>query len=69
MLFGVKKQYQRIGVPLVAINHLRKAMAGYPDWQYIEFGWNLEDNDAINKLEMEGGAEINKRYRIFRKTL
>jgi len=38
-------------------------------YDYLEFGWNLEDNDSMNKLELEGGARIYKRYRVFGKDL
>lgn len=67
-LFGVKKEYQRLGLPLVAFDHLYRVLAGNMDYDYLEFGWNLEDNDAINKLELEGGARIHKKYRIYRKS-
>ncbi len=69
MLFGVKKRYQKLGIPLVAANHLTKALKDHPHWEYLEFGWTLEDNDAINRFLLEGGAKINKQYRVFRKNL
>ncbi|MBM3300181.1 MAG: acyl-CoA N-acyltransferase [Deltaproteobacteria bacterium] len=67
-LLGVKKRYQKLGLPLVAFDHLFKLLKGNHNYDYIEFGWNLEDNDAINKFESEMGAKICKRYRIFRKS-
>jgi hypothetical protein len=38
-------------------------------YHYLELGWTLEDNDAINFLAEEAGAGIYKKYRIFRKSL
>jgi len=69
VMFGVKKPFQKRGVPLVAANHLTRFLRGQKDADYLELGWNLEDNDAINKLEVEGGARINKKYRIYEKLL
>lgn len=67
VIFGVKKQYQKLGLPLVAFDHLEKVLRNDMRYQYLELGWNLEDNDAINKFELEGGAKILKKYRIYRK--
>jgi GNAT superfamily N-acetyltransferase len=69
VIFGVKKPYQKRGVPLVAANHLTRFLRGKKGADYLELGWNLEDNDGINKLEIEGGARINKKYRIYEKSL
>jgi len=69
VLFGIKKQYQKLGIPLVAFDLLDKLFRGDMKYDYLEFGWNLEDNDSMNKLELEGGARIYKRYRVFGKDL
>jgi hypothetical protein len=37
-------------------------------YHYLELGWNLEDNEAINVLEKEGGARPFKKYRVYRKS-
>ncbi len=66
-IFGVKKRYQKLGLPLVAFDHLRRVLKGNRSYDYLEFGWNLEDNDAINKFEEAVGARVYKRYRIFAK--
>ncbi len=66
-MFGVKKEYRKLGLPLVAFDHVYSLANGRYD--YVEFGWNLEDNMAINKFELDMGARITKRYRIYRKTL
>lgn len=67
VIFGIKKPYQKLGLPLVAFDHLEKVLRNDMNYHYLELGWNLEDNDAINKLELEGGANIHKRYRIYQK--
>jgi hypothetical protein len=69
VLFGVKKRYQKLGLPVVAFDHLNKVLRGRTDYEYLEFGWNLEDNDAINKFEIEAGAKIRNRYRIYRRAV
>jgi hypothetical protein len=69
LLFGVKEEYRQMGLPLVAFAHLHEAFAKKPQYRYVEFGWNLEDNEAINNAYREGGLEQHKRYRIFRKEL
>jgi len=69
VLFGVKKPYQRLGLPVVAFDHLNKLLREKTDYEYLEFGWNLEDNDAINKFEIEAGAKIHNRYRIYRRSI
>jgi hypothetical protein len=68
LTMGFKKSYQRLGLPLVAFDHLNR-VAREKGYQYIELGWNLEDNDDINSFEIQLGGRINKKYRIFRKSL
>jgi hypothetical protein len=46
-----------------------KVLHAKKDFRYLELGWNLEDNDAINLLYEEGGGRPYKRYRIYRKGL
>jgi hypothetical protein len=69
MLFGVKREYRQAGLPFFALSHLRGVLARKPQYRWIEMGWNLEDNPAINLLYEEGGLLPQKRYRIFRKDL
>jgi hypothetical protein len=38
-------------------------------FQYLEMGWTLEDNVAINSLAEEAGAKPYKKYRIYGKAL
>ena len=69
VLLGIKKQYQKLGLPFVAVDYLNNLLRGNMKYEYLEFGWNLEDNVSVNKLELESGARIYKRYRIFGKSL
>ena len=69
LIFGVKEEYRQMGVPFVAFNYLMEMAKKKENYQYIELGWNLEDNEAINRLYDEGGARPHKRHRIYRKDL
>jgi hypothetical protein len=68
LAMGFKKSHQGLGLPLLAFNHLIKVWENKV-FDYVEIGWNLEDNYDIIKIELEFGARIYKRYRIFRKDL
>jgi hypothetical protein len=68
LLFGVKEEYRQVGLPFVALTHALDLARSSDRYHYIELGWNLEDNEAINRLEEEGGARPYKRYRIYRKS-
>lgn len=68
LLFGIKQKYRQLGLPFVALDHLFQAVMKSQRYFYLELGWNLEDNDAINMLEKEGGAKPFKHYRIYRKS-
>jgi hypothetical protein len=69
LMFGVKEQYRQMGVPLVAFDHIMRVFSKHEKYQLLEAGWTLEDNDAINRLFVEGGVSPYKRYRIYRKNL
>jgi hypothetical protein len=69
LMFGVKEQYRQMGVPLVAFDHIMRVFSNHEKYQLLEAGWTLEDNDAINRLFVEGGVSPYKRYRIYRKNL
>jgi len=68
LLFGVKEEYRQLGLPFVGLTHALQVARGSDRYDYLELGWNLEDNEAINKLEEEGGARPHKRYRVYRKS-
>ncbi len=72
LIFGIRKKYRQMGLPLLAFDYLFRTIIEnpkYKGYQYIELGWNLEDNDLINQWYMDGGAKVNKRFRIYRKEL
>lgn len=72
LIFGIKKKYQQLGLPLVAFDYLFRMLAENPKYkryQYIELGWNLEDNDLINQWYLDGGVKVHNRYRVYRKNL
>lgn len=66
MLFGVRKSYQKLGLPLVAFDYMNRTGRS-KNYRYLELGWNLEDNGAINQFDREVGGKVLKRYRIYRK--
>lgn len=68
LLFGIKRQYRQLGIPFVALDYLFNVVLKSQRYFYLELGWNLEDNDAINMLEKEGGARPFKKYRVYRKS-
>lgn len=70
MIFGIKKQYQQMGLPLVAFDYLYRGLLedkALKKYRTLELGWNLEDNDLINKWYDDGGAQVVKKYRIYSK--
>jgi hypothetical protein len=72
LIFGIRKKYRQMGLPLLAFDYLFRTIIEnpkYKGYQYLELGWNLEDNDLINQWYMDGGAKVNKRFRIYRKEL
>jgi hypothetical protein len=68
LLFGIKEGYRQLGLPFVGLKHIMASVRKSDKYDFLELGWNLEDNEAINQLEVEGGARPYKRYRIYRKT-
>lgn len=69
LLFGIKKKYRQMGLPLVAFKHLMDICENDPKYQYAELGWSLEDNTAMNRLYEDGGLKKDKLYRVYRKDL
>lgn len=67
-VLGVKREFRNLGIPLLAFDHFYRLGKGNPKYADVELGWNLEDNDAINKMELQLGAHVYKKYRIFRKS-
>jgi hypothetical protein len=69
VLFGIKEKYRQLGLPMLAFHHIFKIVREKKKFQYLEMGWTLEDNEAINSLAEEAGAKPYKKYRIYGKAL
>jgi hypothetical protein len=69
LMFGVKEKYRQLGVPMLAFHHIYEVVRKKRKYQYLEMGWTLEENEAVNTLAVEASARPYKRYRIFRKSL
>lgn len=69
ILFGIKHEYQKLGLPLVLFDHLNHVLREKKTYTHMELGWTLEDNDEINRYNKDIGGREYKRYRIFRKDL
>ncbi len=67
LLFGLKSRYRERGLPFFALDHLYTILYARKKYKYLELGWNLEDNEAINEVERDAGARFFKRYRVYRK--
>lgn len=67
-MFGVKPQYQRMGVAAAILLAHMEATFGtpYPD---VDLGWVLETNAAIDTLAKSFNAPIYKRYRFYQMPL
>ena len=64
LIGGVKKEYRNTGIIAVLYYETEKNVVklGY---KWCELGWNLEDNDLINRFDMAIGGKIYKKYRIY----
>jgi len=64
LIGGVMKEYRDTGIIAVLYYETEKAnlRLGY---EWCELGWNLEDNDLINKFDMAIGGKIYKKYRLY----
>lgn len=69
LMGGIKKKVRNLGLPVIIFDYLDHLLRRDDRIDYVEMGWNLEDNDAINKFELAMGAHLRSRYRIFRKNL
>jgi len=69
LMFGIKEKYRQLGLPMLAFQHIYEVAREKKQYQDLEMGWTLEDNDSINFLTEETGAKRYKTYRIFRKPL
>jgi hypothetical protein len=69
LIIGFKPEHLRKGLPLLAFDRLNQILRHSPRYDYLELGWNLEDNRDINHFDSEMGARQHKRIRIYRKSL
>ena len=69
LMFGIKEKYRQLGIPMLAFHHIYEIAREQKQYQSLEMGWTLEDNESINALVEEAGAKRYKKYRIFRKSL
>jgi hypothetical protein len=69
LIFGIKEKYRQMGIPILAFHHIYEVVRKQKKYRYLELGWTLEDNEAINTLAEESGAKAYKKYRIFKKSL
>ncbi|MBK8295567.1 MAG: hypothetical protein IPK93_12780 [Solirubrobacterales bacterium] len=68
LALGVKKAYQHTGV--AAALYVRHIQTTRPDGVMSgEAGWILETNEAMNRALEGMGGVVNKKYRIYEKTL
>ncbi|EMS81599.1 hypothetical protein [Desulfotignum phosphitoxidans] len=68
-MLGIKEKYRQLGLPMLAFHHIYEVVRNKAKYRYMEIGWTLEDNDAVNSLIEEAGAKMHKKYRIFSKSL
>ena len=68
LIGGVMKEYRETGIIAVLYYETEKAnlKLGY---EWCELGWNLEDNDLINRFDEAIGGKLYKKYRIYEKEI
>ncbi len=69
LLFGIKKEYRLMGLPLLVLDFMLNKLKTNPEIQSVEGSWSLEENVAINDLIEDFGGILTKRYRIYRQEL
>lgn len=69
LMFGIKEKYRQLGLPMLAFRHIYEVARQQKHYHKLEMGWTLEDNESVNALTLETGAQIYKRYRLFRKSV
>ncbi len=60
---GCLPEFRKTG--LIAEMFYESARRADGRYEWCELGWNLEDNDLINKFDEEIGGEIYKKYRLY----
>ena len=69
LMFGIKEKYRQLGLPMLAFHHIYEVVREKQKYHYMELGWTLEDNESINSLIEEAGANKYNKYRVFKKNL
>lgn len=68
LIGGVKKEFRNTGI-IAVLYYYTELAASKKGYKWCELGWNLEDNDLINRFDEAIGGKIYKRYRIFEKDI
>lgn len=68
-ILGIKSKYRLLGAPLVGFYHLMMVLDRKKQYEYVELGWQLEDNTAINSLIEDLGGKVSRRFRVYGKTV
>ncbi|MBN2244824.1 MAG: hypothetical protein JW755_03160 [Candidatus Aminicenantes bacterium] len=67
-VFGILKEYRLTGLSYLLCDELTRS-AFNKGYEWGETSWQLEDNEAVNRLVMSLGAKLYKKYRIFEKRI
>jgi hypothetical protein len=63
LIGGCLPEYRRTG--LIAEIFYETVCRARSRYEWCELGWNLEDNDLINRFDVEIGGQIYKKYRLY----
>jgi hypothetical protein len=63
LIGGCLPEFRKTG--LIAELFYESARRASDRYEWCELGWNLEDNDLINRFDVEIGGEIYKKYRLY----
>jgi GNAT superfamily N-acetyltransferase len=69
MLFGIRKAYRLMGLPLLLLDRLLENAHRRPEFKWVEGSWVLEDNHAVADLIEDFSGRVTKRYRLYREEL
>lgn len=68
LIGGVMKEYRETGIIAVLYYETEKANLSL-GYKWCELGWNLEDNQLINRFDAAIGGKLYKKYRIYEKEI
>jgi hypothetical protein len=68
-IFGIKPEYQNLGVPILAYDYASRFLRSNSPYQYMELGWILEENPINDFIGQWGGLPVYRRYRIYGKAI